>query len=89
MDQKQYINDENIARLLFKKAVYHDKSCKKLAKKLSYELKADDYELRYVRSMKSFYLRLIYNRKKRDILVTYHIIPQYGSDRIPYWSVSY
>ncbi len=87
MDQN--ISDKKIASLLFKKAVYHDKSCKKLAKKLSYELKADDYELRYVKSMRSFYLRLVYNRKKRDILVTYHIIPQYGSDRIPYWSVSY
>lgn len=85
----QDINDKKIASLLFKKAVYHDKSCKKLAKKLSYELKADYYELRYFRSMKSFYLRLGYKRKKRDILVTYHIIPQYGSDKIPYWSVSY
>ena len=85
----QNINDKKIASLLFKKAVYHDKSCKKLAKKLSWELQSDDYELRYVRSMKSFYLRLVYKRKKRDILVTYHIIPQYGSDRIPYWSVSY
>ena len=87
MDQN--ISDKKIASLLFKKAVYHDKSCKKLAKKLSYELKADYYELRYFRSMKSFYLRLGYKRKKRDILVTYHIIPQYGSDKIPYWSVSY
>ena len=87
MDQN--ISDKKIASLLFKKAVYHDKSCKKLAKKLSWELQSDDYELRYVRSMKSFYLRLVYKRKKRDILVTYHIIPQYGSDRIPYWSVSY
>ena len=85
----QYISDKKITSLLFKKAVYHDKSCKKLAKKLSYELKADYYELRYFRSMKSFYLRLGYKRKKRDILITYHIIPQYGSDRIPYWSVSY
>ena len=85
----QNISDKKIASLLFKKAVYHDKSCKKLAKKLSWELQSDDYELRYVKSMKSFYLRLIYKRKKRDILVTYHIIPQYGSDRIPYWSVSY
>jgi len=85
----QNISDKKIASLLFKKAVYHDKSCKKLAKKLSWELQSDDYELRYVRSMKSFYLRLVYKRKKRDILVTYHIIPQYGSDRIPYWSVSY
>ena len=85
----QYINDKKIASILFKKAVYHDKSCKKLAKKLSYELKADYYELRYFKSMKSFYLRLGYKRKKRDILVTYHIIPQYGSDRIQYWSVSY
>ena len=85
----QYISDKKIASLLFKKAVYHDKSCKKLAKKLSWELQSDDYELRYVKSMKSFYLRLGYKRKKRDILVTYHIIPQYGSDRIPYWSVSY
>ena len=74
MDQN--INDENIVSKLFKKAVLNANSCKKLAKKLSYELKADDYELRYFRSMKSFYLRLIYNRKKRDILVTYHIIPQ-------------
>ena len=89
MDQNQHINDENIARLLFKNAVYHDKSCKRLAKKLSWELQCDDYELRYVRSMKSFYLRLVYKRRKRDILVTYHIIPQYESDRIPYWSVSY
>jgi len=87
MDQN--ISDKTIASKLFKKAVYHDKSCKKLAKKLSWELQSDDYELRYVRSMKSFYLRLVYKRKKRDILVTYHIIPQYGSDRIPYWSVSY
>ena len=87
MDQN--ISDKKIASLLFKKAVYHDKSCKKLAKKLSWELQSDDYELRYVKSMKSFYLRLVYKRKKRDILVTYHIIPQYGSDRIPYWSVSY
>ena len=87
MDQN--ISDKKIASLLFKKAVYHDKSCKKLAKKLSWELQSDDYELRYVKSMKSFYLRLIYKRKKRDILVTYHIIPQYGSDRIQYWSVSY
>ncbi len=85
----QNISDKKIASLLFKKAVYHDKSCKQLAKKLSRELDSDDYELRYFRSMKSFYLRLIYNRKKRDILVTYHIIPQYGSDRTPYWSVSY
>ena len=85
----QNISDKKIASLLFKKAVYHDKSCKKLAKKLSYELKADYYELRYFRSMKSFYLRLGYKRNKRDILITYHIIPQYGSDRIPYWSVSY
>ena len=85
----QNISDKKIASLLFKKAVYHDKSCKKLAKKLSWELQSDDYELRYVKSMKSFYLRLVYKRKKRDILVTYHIIPQYGSDRIPYWSVSY
>ena len=85
----QNISDKKIASLLFKKAVYHDKSCKKLAKKLSWELQSDDYELRYVKSMKSFYLRLVYKRKKRDILVTYHIIPQYGSDKIPYWSVSY
>ena len=87
MDQN--ISDKTIASKLFKKAVYHDKSCKKLAKKLSYELQSDDYELRYVKSMRSFYLRLVYKRKKRDILVTYHIIPQYGSDKIPYWSVSY
>ena len=87
MDQN--ISDKTIASKLFKKAVYHDKSCKRLAKKLSYELGADDFELRYVRSMRMFSLRLIYIRKKRDILVTYHIIPQYGSDRIPYWSVSY
>ncbi len=87
MDQN--ISDKKIASKLFKKAVYHDKSCKKLAKKLSYELQSDDYELRYVKSMRSFYLRLVYKRKKRDILVTYHIIPQYGSDKIPYWSVSY
>ena len=87
MDQN--ISDKKIASMLFKKAVYHAKSCKKLAKKLSWELQSDDYELRYVKSMKSFYLRLVYKRKKRDILVTYHIIPQYGSDRIPYWSVSY
>ena len=85
----QNISDKTIASKLFKKAVYHDKSCKRLAKKLAYELDADDYELRYFKSMRSFYLRLIYERKKRDILVTYHIIPQYGSDRIPYWSVSY
>lgn len=85
----QNISDKKIASLLFKKAVYHDKSCKKLAKKLSYELQSDDYELIYVKSMRSFYLRLVYKRKKRDILVTYHIIPQYGSDKIPYWSVSY
>ena len=84
-----YIDDDNIASKLFKKAVLHAKSCKQLAKKLSRELDADDYELRYFKSMRSFYLRLIYERKKRDILVTYHIIPQYGSDRIPYWSVSY
>ena len=71
-----YVDDDNIASKLFKKAVLHAKSCKQLAKKLSHELKADDYELRYFRSMKSFYLRLGYNRKKRDILVTYHIIPQ-------------
>ena len=87
MDQN--ISDKKIASLLFKRAVYHDKSCKKLAKKLSWELQSDDYELRYVRSMKSFYLRLVYYRKRKTILVTYHIIPQYGSDRIPYWSVSY
>ena len=86
----QYINDENIASKLFKKAVYHDKSCKKLVKKLACELGADDYELRYIRSMRLFSLRLIYNRKKRDILVTYHIIALYGSNnKIPYWSVSY
>lgn len=85
----QYISDKTIASKLFKKAVYHDKSCKKLVKKLACELGADDYELRYIRSMRFFSLRLIYNRKKRDILVTYHIIPQYGSDKIPYWSVSY
>ena len=85
----QYISDKTIASKLFKKAVYHYKSCKQLAKKLACELDADDYELRYVRSMRMFSLRLIYIRKKRDILVTYHIIPQYGSDRIPYWSVSY
>ena len=84
-----YIDDDNIASKLFKKAVYHDKSCKQLAKKLSYELEADDYELRYFRSMRSFYLRLVYNRKKRDILVTYHIIPIYGSGKIPYWMKSY
>ena len=84
-----YIGDKTIASKLFKKAVYHYKSCKQLARKVACELDADDYELRYFRSMKSFYLRLIYNRKKRDILVTYHIIPQYGSDKIPYWSVSY
>ena len=65
----QNISDKKIASLLFKKAVYHDKSCKKLAKKLSYELKADYYELRYFRSMKSFYLRLGYKRNKRDILL--------------------
>ena len=87
MDQN--ISDKTIASKLFKRAVYHDKSCKKLAKKLVWELGADDFELRYIRSMRLFSLRLIYNRKKRDILVTYHIIPQYGSDRIPYWSVSY
>ena len=85
----QYISDKTIASKLFKKAVYYDKSCKRLAKKLACELGADDYELRYVRSMRMFSLRLIYNRKKRDILVTYHIIPQYGSGKIPYWIVSY
>ena len=85
----QYISDKKIASLLFKRAVYHDKSCKKLAKKLTYELGADDYELRYVRSMRMFSLRLIYIRKKRDILVTYHIIPQYRSNKIPYLMKSY
>ena len=85
----QYINDKTIASKLFKKAVYHYKSCKQLAKKLACELDADDYELRYFRSMRMFCLRLVYIRKKRDILVTYHIIPQYRSDKIPYWSVSY
>lgn len=74
-----YIDDDNIASKFFKKTVLNAKSCKQLAKKLSRELQSDDYELRYFRSMKSFYLRLVYNRKKRDILVTYHIIPQYGS----------
>ncbi len=83
----QYINDENIAKRLFKKAVYHYKSCKQLAKKLACELNADDYELRYVRSMRMFTLRLIYNRE--NILVTYHIIPIYGSDKIPYLMKSY
>ena len=87
MDQN--ISDKTIASKLFKKAVYNYKSCKQLAKKLTCELGADDFELRYVRSMRMFSLRLIYLRKKRDILVTYHIIPQYGSDKIPYWSVSY
>lgn len=87
MDQN--ISDKTIASKLFKKAVYHYKSCKQLAKKLTCELDADDYELRYVRSVKSFYLRLVYYRKRKTILVTYHIIPQYGSDKIPYWSVSY
>ena len=87
MDQN--ISDKTIASKLFKKAVYHYKSCKQLAKKLTCELGADDFELRYVRSMRMFSLRLIYIRKKRDILVTYHIIPQYGSDKIPYWMKSY
>ena len=80
-----YIDDDNIASKLFKKAVYHYKSCKQLAKKLACELDADGYELRYFKSMKSFYLRLIYNRKKRDILVTYHIIALPGTGKIPYW----
>ena len=71
-----YVDDDNIVSKLFKKAVLNANSCKQLAKKLSRELDSDDYELRYFKSMKSFYLRLIYNRKKRDILVTYHIIPQ-------------
>ena len=85
-----YIDDDNIASKLFKKAVLHAKSCKQLAKKLSHELDADCYELRYFRSMKSFTLRLVYERKKRDILVTYHIIALYGSNnKIPYWMKSY
>lgn len=79
-----YIDDDNIASKLFKKAVLHAKSCKQLAKKLSRELQSDDYELRYFRSMKSFYLRLIYERERRDILVTYRIIPIYRSDKISY-----
>ena len=87
MDQN--INDKTIASKLFKKAVYHYKSCKQLAKKLTCELGADDFELRYVRSMRMFSLRLIYLRKKRDILVTYHIIPIYRSDKIPYLMKSY
>ncbi len=80
-----YIDDDNIASKLFKKAVLHAKSCKQLAKKLSYDLQSDDYELKYFKSMKSFYLRLVYYRKHKTILVTYHIIPQYGSGKIPYW----
>jgi len=68
-----YISDENITSKLFKKTVYHAKSCKQLAKKLSRDLQSDDYELRYVKSMKSFYLRLVYYRKRKTILVTYHI----------------
>ena len=84
-----YIGDETISRLLFKKAVYHAKSCKQLAKELSHDLQSDCYELRYFRSMKSFYLRLVYERKKRDILVTYHIIALPGSGKIPYWMKSY
>lgn len=84
-----YIEDDNIASKLFKKVVLHAKSCKQLVKKLACELDADDYELRYFKSMKSFYLRLIYNRKKRVILVTYHIIALPGSNKLPYLANSY
>lgn len=84
-----FIDDDNIASKLFKKAVLHAKSCKQLAKELSHYLQSDCYELRYFRSMKSFYLRLIYERERRDILVTYHIIPQNGSGKIPYLMKSY
>ncbi len=84
-----YIDDDNIASKLFKKAVLNAKSCKQLAKKLSHELDSDDYELRYVRSMKSFTLRLVYYRKKRTILVTYHIIPQYRTSKLPYLMKTY
>ena len=84
-----YIDDDNIASKLFKKAVLHAKSCKQLAKELAHDLQSDCYELRYFRSMRSFYLRLVYERKKGDILVTYHIIPQYRSNKIPYLMKSY
>lgn len=72
----QYIDDKSIASVAFKTAVLSAKSCKKLAKQLSLYFKCDDYELKYIRSLKIFMLRLVYDINNRYIIITYKIIPQ-------------
>ena len=74
---KNYIvklqNNEYVSGLLFSHAVFKASSCKQLAKQLKQLANADDYELRYLRSMNMFVLRLLFNYKYRSILVTYNI----------------
>lgn len=71
--QDKFINDEEVPSLLFTQAVFNARSCKQLAKQLKRFSNADDYELKYFRSMNMFVLRLNFNRKDKDILVTYYI----------------
>ena len=74
---KNYIvklqNNEYVNGLLFSHAVFKASSCKQLAIQLKQLANADDYELKYFRSMNMFVLRLNFNRKVKDILVTYNI----------------
>ena len=64
---------EYVNGLLFNRAVFKASSCKQLAKQLKQLANADDYELRYLKSMNMFVLRLLFNYKYRSILVTYNI----------------
>lgn len=74
--QDKNISNKSVSSLLFKRTVTRAQSGKQLAKVMAIHLKADDYELKYFRSMKMFVLRLIYTRNKRLIAVTYHIYPR-------------
>ena len=64
---------EYVNGLLFNRAVFKASSCKQLAIQLKQLANADDYELRYFKSMNMFVLRLLFNYKYRSILVTYNI----------------
>jgi hypothetical protein len=71
--QDKFINDKYVKSLLFTQAVFKASSCKKVAIQLKSLLKADDYELKYFKSMDLFVLRLVYTRTGKFTIVTYYI----------------
>lgn len=71
--QDKIIFDEYVKSLLFTHAVFKASSCKQVAIQLKSILKADDYELKYFKSMGLFVLRLVYTRTGKFTIVTYYI----------------